>query len=188
MASSGFLWILCKFHIITSTPLTTPSLWMALCPSNLPPKENEQQEINKAKHRKHLTVEAVVCQCVPQCTLLTTYLFLQMFLALSRWSGARPLASATLSMLDLPQGSSQLSFCCLCHGDLESLDQTHLFHTLQQFINEVDFGGGPTQSPRSRPGLVKSSRVGQSVTSPTPIPLGEFSQIAPASSHSATAG
>lgn len=66
--------------------------------------------------------------------------------------------------------------------------KTHLFHTLQQFINEVDFGGGPTQSPRSRPGLVKSSRVGQSVTSPTPIPLGEFSQIAPASSHSATAG
>jgi hypothetical protein len=35
-----------------------------------------------------------VSQCVPQCTLLSTLLCLQMFIAMTRWSGTtRPLAS-----------------------------------------------------------------------------------------------
>ena len=49
-------------------------------------------------------MEAVVCHIITQYTLLPTHLHLQMFIAMSHWSGSRPLASATPSILDPHQG------------------------------------------------------------------------------------
>jgi hypothetical protein len=63
------------------TPLTT-----SLHPRNLPTTE-----------KKHLTVETVVCHSVYR--LLVILLFLQMFIAMTCWSGTRPLACETLSIL-----------------------------------------------------------------------------------------
>lgn len=40
-----------------------------------------------------------------------------MFVAVSHWSGLKSLDSATLSILDSLWDSSQISWCCLCHGD-----------------------------------------------------------------------
>lgn len=62
-------------------------------------------------------------QCVPQYIPLSTHLHLQMFIAMSHWSGSRPLASVTLSILDPHQGSSHIESppVVLCHGDLEAL-------------------------------------------------------------------
>jgi hypothetical protein len=64
-----------------------------------------------------------VSQCVPQYTLLSTLPYMQMFIAMSHWSGSRPLASVTLSILDPHQGSSHIESppVVLCHGDLEAL-------------------------------------------------------------------
>ena len=45
-------------------------------------------------------------------TLLPKQLYLQMFIAMSHWSGSRPLDSATLSILDPHQDSSWISCCC----------------------------------------------------------------------------
>ena len=59
-----------------------------------------KQKLNKTKYRNHLIMKAVVCLCVPQYIPLSTHLHLQMFIAMSHWSGSRPLASATLSIVD----------------------------------------------------------------------------------------
>ena len=48
-------------------------------------------------------------QYVPQYTLLTTLLYLQMFITMSHWSGFRPLTSATLSKLNPHWDVSQIS-------------------------------------------------------------------------------
>jgi hypothetical protein len=61
-------------------------------------KQNKTKQ-NKTRQNKtkHLTVEAAVCYNVSHSdTLLPKQLFLQMFVAMSHWSGSRPLASATL--------------------------------------------------------------------------------------------
>ena len=73
-------------------------------------------------------METVVC---PTVSPLSTHLYLEMFVVVSLWSGLRLLASASLSILDPHQDSSQISCCCCCHGDLEALDlQGHPLHTL----------------------------------------------------------
>jgi hypothetical protein len=53
-----------------------------------------------------------VSQCVTQYTFFSKQLNLQMFVAMSHWSGSSPLASATPSILDPHQDFSQLSSCC----------------------------------------------------------------------------
>lgn len=55
-------------------------------------------------------VEGVVSHCVPQYTYLAILSCLQMFIAMACWSGLRPLASSTLSILEPLQDSSQM-FC-----------------------------------------------------------------------------
>lgn len=58
------------------------------------------------------------------------------------WSGLRPLASATLSILDPHQDSSQtILLFTVCHRDAAALNLQD-FHALQQFIEEVDIGLG----------------------------------------------
>ena len=99
--------ILCDFHI------TYPSLAHLPVPSYLsfvlePPLPNKDKLItNKQQTIKNHSMEAVVChrvsQCVPQSIPLSTHLYLQMFIAMSHWSGSRSLASVTPSILD-PQG------------------------------------------------------------------------------------
>ena len=48
-------------------------------------------------------------QYIAQYTLLSTHLHLQILITLSHWSGLRPLASATLSILDPHGDFSQIS-------------------------------------------------------------------------------
>lgn len=60
---------------------------------------------------KNICVKAVVCQCVTKYTLLSTYVYSQMFIAMKHWSGSRPLASATVSILDLYRDFCQISCC-----------------------------------------------------------------------------
>lgn len=50
-------------------------------------------------------------QCVPRIFPLPTLLCLQMFMAMTCWSGLRPLASANLSILGSHWDSSWLSCC-----------------------------------------------------------------------------
>jgi hypothetical protein len=64
-------------------------------------KQIKKQNNNNNKLPKHLMMEAVVRHCVSQDTLLSLLLYLQMFVAMSHWSGWRLLASAALSILDL---------------------------------------------------------------------------------------
>lgn len=77
-------------------------------------------------------------------TVLSTHIYLQMFIAASHWSELRPLASSTSSILDPHQESSWISCCCpVCHGDPAALDlQNQPFQPPQQFIDEVDIGMG----------------------------------------------
>jgi hypothetical protein len=51
----------------------------------------------RSNNQKHLSVEAAGC---PTVHLLSKYHYLQMFIAMSLWSGSRPLASASLSVVD----------------------------------------------------------------------------------------
>ena len=86
---------------------------------------------------------AVVCHAVSHSdTLSSTQLYLQMSIAMSRWPGSRPLASATSTVL----GSHQTLLrypVVLCHEDSEALDlQDWPLHTLQQFIDGIDVGVG----------------------------------------------
>lgn len=82
---------------ISPSPHTYPP------PLQLPP--NREQRSHCGNHS--------VSHYVPQHTLLSTCLCLQMFIAMSPWSGARPQASATLSVLEPHWDSSWISFCCL---------------------------------------------------------------------------
>ena len=61
--------------------------------------------------------------CIPKYNLLYTHLYLQMFIAISHWSGSRPLASATPSILNSHQDSFQLPVDALCHENYAALDR-----------------------------------------------------------------
>jgi hypothetical protein len=65
-----------------------------------------------------------------------------MFTAVSHWSGSRPLASATLSILDPHWDSSRYPVVALFHRDPAVLDMWYhqTLHMLHQFIDGVDVG------------------------------------------------
>jgi hypothetical protein len=72
-----------------------------------------------------------------------SHLYFRMFIAMSHWSGSRPLASAILSVLESHWDLSLLSCCCPCV--LEFLQRwicrTNPSHP-QQFLDGVDVGVG----------------------------------------------
>ena len=64
-----------------------------------------------------------------------------MFIAVSHWSGLRPLASATLSILDSHRDSSWLSIAVPCCGDPTVLDLRNCpLHMLQKLLDGVRIG------------------------------------------------
>ena len=69
---------------------------------------------------------------------------MQMFIALSHWSGLGPLASAALSILD-PHRDSSRTVVALCHRDPAVLQDPRL-QMLQQFIDGVYVGVGQLQA------------------------------------------
>jgi hypothetical protein len=90
-------------------------------------------------------------------TLLPKQFYLQMLIAMSYLCVLRPLASATLSILDPHRGL--LSDIPLLPCVMEILQlwflQDQLFHMLQQFIDGVDVRVGQLQqSQGSGPGLL----------------------------------
>ena len=69
-----------------------------------------------------------------------------MFIAMSHWSGMRPLASATPSVLDPHWVFSQISWLCPVSWRSCSLYlQNWPLHRLQQFIGRVDVGVGQSK-------------------------------------------
>lgn len=97
----GFLnlLVLCEIHIMCPNP-THLSL-LSYPPSTLatsPPQEKKK-------------ILQWRLQCVPEYTLWSTLLCLQVFIAVTPWSGTRPLASAALSVLE-PHWDSSRIFCC----------------------------------------------------------------------------
>ena len=81
-------------------------------------------------------------QCVLQHTLLSTHLHLQMFSAVSHWSGSRSLASLYYQYWILPR---TLLCCCPVsyNFDPAALDlQGWSLQRLQQFTDWVDVGVG----------------------------------------------
>ena len=94
---------------------------------------------------KHTHTHHITSQCAPQYSPLSTHLHLQMFIAMSHWSGLRPLAPATPSILDplrYPVAA------VLCHEDPAALDlqEPALLHALV-----LNRWGRPAQSPGSGP-------------------------------------
>lgn len=77
----SFLLILCEVHIIHLNPthLSTPPNLLSI-PATSPPKENKQTNILLGK-----------LWCVTQWTLLPKQLYLQMLIAVGRWTGSRSL-------------------------------------------------------------------------------------------------
>ena len=147
-------------NFISSTPVHSsphPSI-PTLHPCNLPTKRKQKQKTqnkttkqeNKQTKATHLTVQALVCLCVTQYNLLLKKLYLQVFTAMSHSPGSRPLPAATLSILDLHQDSSEISYCCpvslrFCSFGSAGLALSHA---------PADPRGGrcwgrPTQNPRS---------------------------------------
>ena len=84
-------------------PSHAPSpLIPTLHPFNFPPQQRKKSYCRWCS----------VSQCLPQNALLTTPLCSQMAIAMTSWSGMRPLVSATLSILDPHWDSSWISCCC----------------------------------------------------------------------------
>lgn len=112
----NFLLILCEFynHAPKSQPSPIP-LISAPCPFNLSQKSytNERTTTtNTTRHRKHLTVEVVVCLNVSHSISFCPHIFTcKCLLQLSHWSGSRSLSSVTPSTLDPHQDTSQSSHC-----------------------------------------------------------------------------
>ena len=101
-------------------------------------------------------------QCVPQYIPLSTHLYLQMFIAMSHWSGLRPLASATLSILDPYWDSSQISCCCPVSWSSCVSGPAGWAPSLAPAVHRWGgCWGGPTQSPGSGPGWQLSWSHGQ---------------------------
>ena len=105
---------------------------------------------NKIKHRRHLIVEAVLYHSVSQYTLLPKRLSLEMLMAVSHWSGLRPLACATPSIphQDSPQSCCPMSWRFYSFGS-SGLVLSHIL----AFHRWGRFWVGPTQRPESGPGL-----------------------------------
>jgi len=135
--SLTFLLILCEFHIMYPNPTHLPCpLLSALHPCNLPLKENKNKTIWPRK-----------LQCVPQYALSPKQLYLQMFTTKSHWSGTKPLASATPSILDSQGTPRRYPVVALCYGDPAALDlQDQPLRVLQQLTDEVDVRVDPLRA------------------------------------------
>lgn len=72
----------------------------------IPPNLPLALAISPPKRKKNLIMEVAVCYAVSQYTLLPKQLYLEMFIAVSHWTGLRALASATLTILDPYQNFS----------------------------------------------------------------------------------
>ena len=84
-----------------------------------------------------------MAQGVTKYTLLPKQLYSQKFITMCHWSCLRPLASATLSVLDPHLDSSVHPIVALWHGEPATLDVLDLpRHMLQQCIDGIDTGVG----------------------------------------------
>lgn len=117
-------------------------------------------------------MEAVVCQSHTLQTFIAN-LYLQTFIAVSHWS---------LTLLGyqycILTGTSFWYHVVLCHRDPVTLNlQDHLFHVLQQFINEIDVPVGQLKG-------LGVSWVGQSTSFPVPALPGRALSRAVCLAHS----
>lgn len=116
-----------------------------------------------------------VSRCHTAYSFVQTAFCLQMIIAISLWSGSKTLVSAILSILDPHQNSSQLS-CSPVSWKSCSFGSAELaLHALQQFIDEMDIGSGPTQSP----GSGSEKKLDQPTHSPEPEPPGPAFLLCP---------
>lgn len=101
--------------------------------ATFPPKGNKQKKkINKNKSQWKLLC-VMLCHIVK--ILLSKQLHLQMFAAMSHWTGLRPLASDTLSILDPHPESSRIAcYCPMCEDAAAVVLQDWPLHVLQQFM------------------------------------------------------
>jgi hypothetical protein len=131
---------------VTFTPCTpTPFISLSLCTHPLPLQHH-------LKKKKYL-VEAAVCHSECHVYLLSTFLCLHMFIAMSHWSGSRPLASATLSILAPHQDSSLISRCFLVSWRSCSFESAGLAPSWTPAVHQWGrCWDGQTQSPGSGPG------------------------------------
>ena len=100
VSSLNFLLLLCEFPIINPNPMhlpVTPYL----------PFTFANKQTSYLKEKSHCG------SCCVSYSIPFVYTFyLQMSIAMSHWSGLRPLASAILSILDPHWVSSQILCCC----------------------------------------------------------------------------
>jgi hypothetical protein len=142
------IWFFVNFHILYPNHTHLPT--SSYLPSTLETFPEEKK------------ISLWKLQCVPVCLryiLYSTLLYWEMFIAMSLVQGWLLLhyqSSATQSILlhwIFLSESLRHSILALCHGDSAALDlQGPPLHVLQRFINGVDVGSGPTQSPGSGPG------------------------------------
>jgi hypothetical protein len=134
---SNFVLILSEFHpmrLISLSPHTHSSLLQ-------PPSTKNEHTHTQAKKTSHHG-SCSMLQCAPQYISLSKHLHLQMFIAMSPWSGSMSLALVILSILDpnrTPPGYPVASY----HVDPSALDQQDWpFHMSQPNANGIDFGVG----------------------------------------------
>jgi hypothetical protein len=85
-------------------------------------------------------VEAVLCQCAPQHTLLPKQLYLQMIIEISHWSGSRSLVRLHYQYWILTETPFRYPMVVLCHGDPAALDLQD--QPLHKLTDEEDAGVG----------------------------------------------
>jgi hypothetical protein len=85
-----------------------------------------------------------VCHRVSHSITLCPHIYTSSeFIAMSHWSGSRPLASDTPSILDPHRTPLRYPAVVLCHRDPAALDlQDWPFHEGQQLTGDVDLGWG----------------------------------------------
>lgn len=129
-----FLLLFYEFHLMHTNPIHTYT-----CSYQL-------KEEKKVSHGS-----CSVSRCFIQYALLSKQLYLQMFIAMSLWSGLRNLVSATLSILDSHLDSSQI----FCYYPM-SWRSYILGSATPSYSTAVCIWGrcwgGLTQSPRFGPG------------------------------------
>jgi hypothetical protein len=101
----------------------------------------------------------------------------EMFVGMSYWSGSRPLASATLSVLDPHWESSQISCCCLVSWRSCSFNSSGTAPSQAPDVHRWDrYWSGPTLSPGSGPGWKLSWSACQLSYTVQPGPHSHFAQ------------